>query len=336
MSYLTWPVSIVVEQLNSIDLGQYAPNFEKNDISGAVLPLLRDDHLKELGMKVIGHRLKFLKFVKSLERGSVPLQPERKRQPAPSHEEAPHASNTPSTASNWEQKRRQMMLKKMQAEKHKQSDPEEEYEQPKPKKPAPVKKPPSRNLYDEVSDDDEPPPKKPIRKPAPAAAPPPQPYEDDPNDDRVECAYCHRKFAADRIAKHEEVCARMSTKKKKVFDGSKMRLQGTEAAKYVTKESKQPEKRKPSKYKQEHEKLVQALQAARKIQEYEKAKEQGKAVGPPPELPKYEMEDDDRVQCPYCGRKFGSEVAQKHIAVCERMNGNKMRGGAANRRGGRR
>ena len=141
---------------------------------------------------------------------------------------------------------------------------------------------------------------------------------------------------ADRIAKHEEVCARMSTKKKKVFDGSKMRLQGTEAAKYVTKESKQPEKRKPSKYKQEHEKLVQALQAARKIQEYEKAKEQGKAVGPPPELPKYEMEDDDRVQCPYCGRKFGSEVAQKHIAVCERMNGNKMRGGAANRRGGRR
>ncbi|OHS97520.1 hypothetical protein TRFO_36279 [Tritrichomonas foetus] len=207
---------------------------------------------------------------------------------------------------------------------------------------------PSRNAYeddDENEDDSDdgykpppPPPKRPAQRKPMSSAPPPPADEDDGDDDRVECAYCHRKFASDRVAKHEEVCARMSTKKKRVFDAQKMRLKGTEAAQYATKAQKQPESKKPSKFKQEHQKLVEALRAARKIQAYEKAKEEGKAVGPPPELPKYEIEDDDRTPCPYCGRKFGGDAAQKHIAVCERMNGNKgrMNMGGANRRGGRR
>jgi hypothetical protein len=97
-------------------------------------------------------------------------------------------------------------------------------------------------------------------------------------------------------------------------------LQGTEAASYARNPSRDPPK-KQSNYKREHEKLVEALRAARKFTDYEKAREEGKAIGPPPPLPKYEMEDDDRVQCPNCGRRFAAEAAQRHIAVCERMNG---------------
>jgi hypothetical protein len=78
------------------------------------------------------------------------------------------------------------------------------------------------------------------------------------------------------------------------------------------------------------------LRAARKFAEYEKAREEGKAVGPAPQLPKYEMENDDRVQCPTCGRKFAGEAAQRHIAVCERMNGGGRRAPPGSRGRGRR
>lgn len=380
MSYLSWSVSQVIQRLSDLDLDQYADNFKDNDISGAVLPLLADRHLKELGISCIGHRLKFLKYVQSLTKGGGAVKsarsqgqpqpkpqraPPKQREPEPEPEEdyvPPSSSGTSSNnaaSSAWEQKRRQMKLKKMQAEKQKMQldddssnnrsnnrliDQDVIEEAPKPAKrplpqrsaPAKPKPQPRYTEEDDDGDDDDdgytppPPPKRPARK---QAAPPP-PADDDGDDDRVQCAYCRRKFASDRIEKHEVICARMSSKKKRVFDASKQRLQGTEAAQYANKAKNAPEpKKKPSKFKQEHEKLVEALRAARKVQAYEKAKEEGRAVGPPPELPKYEIEDDDRVQCPYCGRKFGQEAAQKHIAVCERMNAGK-RGPV--KRGGRR
>jgi hypothetical protein len=99
-------------------------------------------------------------------------------------------------------------------------------------------------------------------------------------------------------------------------------LDGTEAAAYARNIAKDtPKKPSSEKYKIEHEKLVESLRAARKYAAYEKAKEEGRAVGPPPELPKYEMADDDRVMCPYCGRKFAEEAAARHMPVCQRMNG---------------
>lgn len=47
----------------------------------------------------------------------------------------------------------------------------------------------------------------------------------------VPCNNCGRSFAADRLAKHQSVCNK-SGKQRKVFDSTKMRTQGTEAAKY--------------------------------------------------------------------------------------------------------
>ena len=46
---------------------------------------------------------------------------------------------------------------------------------------------------------------------------------------------CGRNFADDRIEKHEEICSRTAekAKKRKVFDMTKARVKGTDAAKYV-------------------------------------------------------------------------------------------------------
>lgn len=361
MSYLSWPTTTVLEKLQELKLEKYTDSFRSNDISGAVLPLLTEKHLKELGMTTVGHRLKFVKFIRLLERGMDPLSKPSSTSTKKSTTTTNNYSSSPSrpttsggttsTTSSYNGASVQKKAQPAPVQKKKQSAPpppsydDNDYDEeadynPPPRKASNQKKStqfnPNNNQLNTSLRRNAPPAK--AAKPASRAPPPPPP---DGDDDRVECAYCHRRFASDRIAQHESICARMSTKKKKVFDSSKQRLQGTEAAAYARKAAAyQPERPKPSKYKAEHEKLVEALRAARKFQAYEKAKEEGRAVGPPPELPKYEMEDDDRVQCPICGRKFGAEQAQRHIAVCERMNGGGGGGGrmrtSTNRRGGRR
>lgn len=76
------------------------------------------------------------------------------------------------------------------------------------------------------------------------------------------------------------------------------------------------------KFKRDHDKMIESIRAARKYARYQKAVEEGRAVGPPPELPPIE-EPEGLVQCPNCGRKFGEEAAKRHIPVCERMNAKK-------------
>merc|ERR1712173_10016 len=53
-----------------------------------------------------------------------------------------------------------------------------------------------------------------------------------PRDDLVPCKNCGRNFADDRVEKHEEICVK-TAKKRKVFDMTKARVKGTDAAKYV-------------------------------------------------------------------------------------------------------
>ena len=47
----------------------------------------------------------------------------------------------------------------------------------------------------------------------------------------VPCHNCGRSFTSDRLAKHQSICKK-SSKKRKVFDSTKMRTLGTDAAKY--------------------------------------------------------------------------------------------------------
>merc|ERR1711902_132710 len=47
-----------------------------------------------------------------------------------------------------------------------------------------------------------------------------------------QCSICSRNFAPDRISKHKEICAKSSRKRRKVFDVSASRVQGTDAAQF--------------------------------------------------------------------------------------------------------
>lgn len=51
--------------------------------------------------------------------------------------------------------------------------------------------------------------------------------------DLVACPICGRRFAADRLSKHKSICKNTSQKKRKVFDTTKHRTEGTDLAPYV-------------------------------------------------------------------------------------------------------
>ena len=58
------------------------------------------------------------------------------------------------------------------------------------------------------------------------------PPEFSPKPGLIQCKNCSRNFAADRIDKHLNICKKM-VKKRKPFDVSKARVDGTEAANFV-------------------------------------------------------------------------------------------------------
>ena len=55
------------------------------------------------------------------------------------------------------------------------------------------------------------------------------------------CPVCGRKFAVERLQKHQVACEKSKKKPRKVFDMTKQRTQGTEAAQYVRNRPKTPE-----------------------------------------------------------------------------------------------
>ena len=48
----------------------------------------------------------------------------------------------------------------------------------------------------------------------------------------AQCSICSRNFAPDRIAKHKEICAKSTRTRRKVFDVSASRVEGTDAAQF--------------------------------------------------------------------------------------------------------
>jgi hypothetical protein len=131
--------------------------------------------------------------------------------------------------------------------------------------------------------------------------------------DLVPCGICGRRFAEDRVAKHEAACAKASAKPKKVFDGTKIRTAGDpEMAKFAKQAAKNEAKAKaapaPGKrdWRVEHENFVAAMRAARAA-----AKDPLNAPPPPPSIP-----DPSFIQCPHCSRRFNATAAERHIPAC--------------------
>ncbi|XP_060069041.1 zinc finger C2HC domain-containing protein 1C-like [Ylistrum balloti] len=129
---------------------------------------------------------------------------------------------------------------------------------------------------------------------------------------QVKCSNCGRKFNADRINKHREFCGNI-TKKRKVLDGTKMRVQGTEMEKYIGKNGA-PKRRAASKgnWRKQHEEFVNNIRYARKIAQVQK--EGGSLSNLPPPPP---AENADYIQCPHCNRRYNETAAERHIPKCK-------------------
>ena len=56
--------------LRSLGLGKYEAAFRENEIDETVLPSLTEEHLKQLGVTALGHRLKLLDAIAALRDGA--------------------------------------------------------------------------------------------------------------------------------------------------------------------------------------------------------------------------------------------------------------------------
>ncbi|KAJ8045494.1 Zinc finger C2HC domain-containing protein 1C [Holothuria leucospilota] len=129
------------------------------------------------------------------------------------------------------------------------------------------------------------------------------------------CQNCGRRFAADRLAKHKAICKKASKSKRKVFDSTKHRTEGTELAAYTRKGQHLQEpyvKKSGSNWRKKHEEFVHSVKEARKVQAH--LAKGGKLSDLPPPPP---SENLDYKQCPYCNRKFNPTAAERHIPHCK-------------------
>lgn len=107
-------------------------------------------------------------------------------------------------------------------------------------------------------------------------------------------------------------------------------MEGTEAAKFVSKakkESAKPQPKKNAKWKFEHEQFMNAIRAARGDSSAPssgpsggKGGAKGSAPAPAPSLI-----DPSLVQCPHCERRFNETAAERHIPFCKNTKGKPTR-----------
>ena len=99
----------VRQWLTALDLAQYLPHFVAQDIDGAVLALLTDGDLRELGIASMGHRKRLLKAIAESVRGGDLLTPAL-AQDLPTSRPGTDVTSAPSAASAPEPERRQLTV----------------------------------------------------------------------------------------------------------------------------------------------------------------------------------------------------------------------------------
>ena len=87
--------------LRSLGLGKYEAVFRENEIDETVLPSLTEEHLKQLGVTALGHRVKLLDAIAALRN-----EASGKARPV----DASTASSTPSASPEDRAERRQVTV----------------------------------------------------------------------------------------------------------------------------------------------------------------------------------------------------------------------------------
>ncbi|XP_055402310.1 zinc finger C2HC domain-containing protein 1A isoform X4 [Bubalus kerabau] len=124
------------------------------------------------------------------------------------------------------------------------------------------------------------------------------------------CKICGRTFFPVALKKHGPICQKTATKKRKTFDSSRQRAEGTDIPTVKPLKPRPEPPKKPSNWRRKHEEFIATIRAAKGLGQV--LKEGGRLPPPPP--PSY---DPDYIQCPYCQRRFNENAADRHINFCK-------------------
>uniref|UniRef100_A0A3B3RT55 Zinc finger C2HC domain-containing protein 1A n=1 Tax=Paramormyrops kingsleyae TaxID=1676925 RepID=A0A3B3RT55_9TELE len=105
------------------------------------------------------------------------------------------------------------------------------------------------------------------------------------------CKICGRRFFAKVLKKHTPICQKSSIKKRKVFDSSRQRAEGTDISTVKPLKPKPPKKQ--SNWRRKHEEFISTIRAAKGLTQV--MKEGGPLPPPPP--PSYDPGEPRRRAC---------------------------------------
>ncbi|KAF6026819.1 ZC2HC1C [Bugula neritina] len=128
------------------------------------------------------------------------------------------------------------------------------------------------------------------------------------------CANCGRKFAVDRLSKHQKACKKVS-KPRKQYNMTSHRIAGSGAEKYqykVKQETKNPPKAKKKDWRAKHNEFIATIRYAKMASAVEAKGGNIADLAPPPKT-----DNSDYIQCPHCSRKFNETAAERHIPKCK-------------------
>ncbi|XP_076674686.1 uncharacterized protein LOC143372428 [Andrena cerasifolii] len=131
------------------------------------------------------------------------------------------------------------------------------------------------------------------------------------------CAFCARTFMPQSLEKHARICEQAATKKRKLFDSAKQRIQGTELAEFQPRQERrrhcQDDRTSASTWKQTHDDFLRAIRAARnEIAEPTMQKHcNSMATSSAP------TRANEQGMCPTCNRHFGVKAFDRHVAWCK-------------------
>ncbi|XP_037612869.1 zinc finger C2HC domain-containing protein 1A isoform X1 [Sebastes umbrosus] len=156
-----------------------------------------------------------------------------------------------------------------------------------------------------------------------------------PAGELTQCNTCKRCFFPKVLEKHAKICQKSAAKKRRVFDSSRQRAEGTDLptlkplkpkalsivfqSQSSTSAVKPEPPKKQSNWRKKHEDFIATIRAAKNITQV--LKEGGPLPPPPP--PTY---DPDYVQCPFCQRRFNESAADRHIKFCQEKSARMPKG----------
>uniref|UniRef100_A0A182JL81 C2HC/C3H-type domain-containing protein n=1 Tax=Anopheles atroparvus TaxID=41427 RepID=A0A182JL81_ANOAO len=144
--------------------------------------------------------------------------------------------------------------------------------------------------------------------------------EPPPNLELQACHICSRKFAPASLTKHIGICERVQARKRKPFDSSRQRREGTELASYLPKNFGLPQKTVSS----SNEAIPVRKLSLSKTPTFERKEfnpatvmstSMPSAVSTPKPALKRSMSQQNE-PCPYCERCFGMKAYDRHVEWC--------------------